>query len=293
MAIEKRDPHTGYTTTGHDWNGITELNRPVPRVIWFFLTATVIFSIGYWVLMPAWPLVSTYTKGLLGVDQREILSENLEAAAAARSVWTRQIEARDYAEIQQDASLMGTVRRTGRTLFEDNCAACHGMAAQGGPGYPRLTDAAWLWGGDPAAVAETLRVGINSAHDETRFAQMPAFGLDQTLDRAALREVVDYVLSLSAGAPADPGRSASIAAGAGVFADNCAACHGENAAGSTDLGAPDLTDDFWIYGGDRQSVYGTVYGGRQGQMPQWEGRLSALERKILTLYVLDLGASKR
>jgi len=290
MAIDERDPHTGYTTTGHEWNGITELNRPVPRVIWFFLAATVVFSVIYWILMPAWPLVDTYTKGILGADQRARLASNLEAAAMARSEWSRQIEALQFSEIQSDEGLMRSVRNTGKTLFEDNCGVCHGMKAEGGSGYPRLTDDAWLWGGDSDAVAETLRVGINSTHDETRFAQMQAFGRDGILDREAIGNVVDYVLSLSKPGTAGSNGADSVAAGAEVFAENCVACHGEDGSGNIELGAPDLTDDFWIYDGDRFSIYKTVYGGRQGHMPHWEGRLSALERKILTLYVLDLGA---
>lgn len=293
MAVAQRDPHTGYTTTGHEWNGITELNRPVPKVIWLFLAATIIFSVIYWVLMPAWPLVETYTKGVLGVDQRSSLAENLRIAAADRASWTQQIETRNFAEIQADDSLMQIVRNTGRPLFEDNCATCHGMKGQGGHGFPRLTDDAWLWGADPATVAETIRVGINSTHNETRVSQMQAFGRDGILDRAAILDVVTYVRSLAGAEPTGDERSDSIAAAAEVFAANCAACHGESGTGNTELGAPDLTDEFWIYGGDRQSVYTTVYRGRQGHMPHWEGRLSALERKLLTLFVLDLGATKQ
>lgn len=290
MALEARDPHTGYTTTGHEWNGITELNRPVPKVVWLFLAATVVFSVIYWVLMPAWPLVGTYTKGILGVDQRSSLAEDLRAAAARRAAWTRQIEERDFAEIQADDSLMRIIRETGRPLFEDNCAVCHGMRGTGGHGFPRLTDEAWLWGGVPATVAEIVRVGINSTHNETRVSQMQAFGRDGILERQAILDVVSYVRSLSG---AEPKGSDSVAAGAAVFAANCAACHGEGGKGNIELGSPDLTDGFWIYGGDPESVYTTVHWGRQGHMPHWEGRLSALERKVLTLFVLDLGAAAR
>jgi len=286
MAVEERDPHTGYTTIGHEWGGITELNRPVPRVVWLFLTAAFLFSVVYWVLMPAWPLVETYTKGVLGVTQRGRLAQDLKEAALERAAWTDRIAASGFAEIQADAALMKIVREAGRPLFEDNCAVCHGMKGEGGVGFPRLTDGAWLWGGDPEAVAETVRVGINAAHDETRVSQMQAFGRDEILDRQAILDVVAHVRSLS-------GAEAGSEAGAEAFAANCAACHGEDGAGNPDLGAPDLTDDFWIYGGDRQSLYMTVYGGRQGQMPHWEGRLSALERKMLTLFVIDLGAAAR
>lgn len=291
MSVEERDPHTGYLTTGHEWSGITELNRPVPRPVWLFLTAAFLFSVGYWILMPAWPLVDTYTKGLLGVDQRADVSAALDRAAAARSVWTERIQTLDFDRIAADDDLMRRVRLSGPALFEDNCAACHGVRGEGGPGYPSLTDRAWLWGDAPEAIAETLRVGINSSHEESRVAQMLGFGKDQILDRAEVLDVVAYVRSLS-GASERPVAGETLRRGATLFEENCEACHGPDAAGNHEVGAPDLTDAFWIYGGDRQSVYASVYGGREGQMPSWEGRLSDLQRKVLTLYILDMGEAK-
>lgn len=286
MRVDERDPHTGHATTGHEWNGIKELNTAVPKPVWYFLTATVIFSIVYWVLMPAWPLGTTYTKGLLGTDTRRNLTTELREAALQRAAWTERIENESFSVIQSDAELMAYVRNSGRTLFGDNCAVCHGTSATGGPGYPPLVDGAWLWGGSPEAVLETIRVGINSEHPETRFSQMLAFGRDGMLDRKSVLDVVGYVRSLSQ--PSD-GESAQNEAGKELFAVNCSSCHGEDAKGNTDMGAPDLTDDAWIYGGDEESVYRSVHNGRQGQMPAWEGRLSLAEMKILTLYVLDLG----
>jgi cytochrome c oxidase cbb3-type subunit 3 len=199
----------------------------------------------------------------------------------------------DLEDVQADASLMRVVRETGPALFEDNCSACHGIDAQGGNGYPSLTDAAWLWGGDPETVAKTIRVGINAAHDETRVSQMPAFGRDQMLDRAAVLNVVAFVQSLSDQTIAAGQQADAVAAGRQVFAENCAACHGEEGKGSIELGAPDLTDGSWIYGSDRQSVYASVFGGRQGHMPQWNDRLTPLDLKILALYVLDLSSAQK
>jgi cytochrome c oxidase cbb3-type subunit 3 len=287
MAVEERDPHTGYMTTGHEWNGIKELNTPVPRVVYFFLAVTAAFSVVYWLLMPAWPLGVTYTKGLLGYDQRQSVALSLEEAAAERAAWMQRIESADFAEIQADPELMGIVRHTGRTLFGDNCAVCHGTRATGGPGFPDLTSGSWLWGGDPQTIAETVRVGINATHPDTRVGQMLAFGKDQILPRRDVEDVVTYVQSLS-----EPSLAAAperVAAGKEVFLANCATCHGDDGRGKTDTGAPDLTDAFWIYGGDRQSIFTTVHGGRQGHMPSWEGRLRPVDRKILALYVLDLG----
>jgi cytochrome c oxidase cbb3-type subunit III len=287
MSVEERDPKTGYLTTGHEWNGIKELNTPVPRAVYFFLIATALFSIGYWILMPAWPIGSTYTKGLLGRDQRTTVTKSLKQAALDRSVWTAEIEAKSYSEIQGDPRLMEVVRETGRTLFGDNCAACHGRNATGSKGFPNLTAQSWLWGGAPETIAETIRVGINSAHPESRTSQMLAFGRDGVLPRDDIENVVAYVRSLSNPAgidvPAD-----QVAAGRAVFAANCVACHGEAGQGNTELGAPNLTDQVWIYGGDRQSIYTTVWGGRQGHMPTWEARLPGLDRKILALFLVDL-----
>lgn len=285
MSVGERDPYTGHMTTGHEWNGIKELNAPVPKAVLFFLAVTFIFSLGYWVLMPAWPTGIAYTKGLLGIDQRTTVAESVAAAAQGRAVWAQKVVDGDYAAVQADAALMRTVRLTGRTLFGDNCAVCHGPQGQGGKGYPAIAKASWLWGGEPETVAETIRVGINSTHPDTRVSQMMAFGRDKILERPDLLKVAAYVHSLShkSDAPA-----ATLQDGKAVFDANCVACHGEDAKGKRDVGAPDLTDTFWIYGSDLQGIYETIYGGRQGQMPGWEGRLSPLERKILTLYLFDL-----
>ena len=187
-------------TTGHEWNGIKELNTPVPRPVYFFLIVTALFAVVYWVLMPAWPLGVTYTKGLLGIDQRNIVTESVKQAALERGVWTKRIEAESFKEIQADPRLMDMVRQTGRTLFGDNCAACHGRNAQGGHGFPNLTTASWLWGGDPESIAETIRVGINSAHPQTRTSQMMAFGRDQMLKK----DEVDNVVAMCAASPIPP-----------------------------------------------------------------------------------------
>jgi cytochrome c oxidase cbb3-type subunit 3 len=247
-----------------------------------------LFSVVYWVLYPAWPLGVTFTKGLLGIDQRTTVNENLAQAALERSGWSKRIEAENFKQIQADPRLMEIVRQTGRTLFGDNCAPCHGSNAQGGKGFPNLTTASWLWGGDPEAIAETIRVGINSAHAQSRSSQMMAFGRDQLLKKGELDDVVAYVRSLSDPAVAKDVPAATIEAGKAVFAANCVTCHGDNAKGNAELGAPDLTDKSWIYGGDAESVYDTVWGGRQGHMPSWDGRLSPLDRKILALYLFDL-----
>ena len=228
--------------------------------------------------------MSSYTKGVLGIDQQEEVEQDILRAGLARSDWLSAIDEMPIEEIRADPELMSRIASTAPALFGDNCAACHGAAAAGGPGFPSLVDEAWLWGGDAEAVMETLRVGINAQHPDTRWAQMLAFGRDGILSRGEIRSVAGYVQSLS-GAEVAP---EVLETGTTVFADNCASCHGADGRGNTDLGAPNLTDDFWIYGGDAASIYRTIWDGRQGVMPSWEERLSHADRKMLTVYLQEL-----
>ena len=289
MAIEEIDPVSGHVTTGHEWNGIKELDTPVPRGVLIFLIVTHLFAVIWWFVMPTWPLGTTYTKGLLGTDQRKIVEEKLVQAEAARAPWVNAIEKSSFDEILANPQLMQVVMKTGHQLFGDNCAACHGRDGRGGDNYPDLTDHDWIWGGGPERIAETLRVGVNSPHAESRAAQMPSFGRDKMLDQTQVGNVATYVYSLSNPLASTPQTIARIEAGRQVFLTNCAACHGEDAKGNQDLGAPNLSDRFWIYGGDFEKIITTIHGGRQGHMPTWDERLSPAEIKILALYVYSLG----
>ncbi|MGN6548980.1 MAG: cytochrome-c oxidase, cbb3-type subunit III [Pararhizobium sp.] len=290
MTSGERDPVSGHETTGHEWNGIKELDTPVPRGVLIFLIVTHVFAVLWWVLMPAWPLGWTYTKGLLGTDQYKAVEAQLTKAAAEKSVWEKKIDTLSFEAIQADEPLMAVVTQTGHELFGDNCAACHGADAKGGRNFPNLTDDDWLWGdGTPQAIAQTISVGINSPHDESRISQMPAFGRDQMLQAQQVVAVANYVYSLSHPEWSTAANIQRIEAGREVFLTNCAACHGDDAKGSREVGAPNLTDRFWIYGGDLQTIITTVHGGRQGHMPTWDERLTPAEIKILALYVHSLG----
>src|SRR5262249_44277975 len=174
------------------------------------------------------------------------------------------------------------------TLFVDNCAACHGVNGTGGPGFPNLTAKAWLWGGDPETIAQTISVGINSTDADTRVSQMLAFGRDGTLNPQQVADVVAYVRSLSGTADAATASPERIAAGKEVFQANCVPCHGEDAKGVRDQGAPNLTDATWINGGTAADIYSSVYSGRQGHMPHWRNRMTAAQIKLLALYVDQL-----
>jgi cytochrome c oxidase cbb3-type subunit III len=292
MEVSERDPVTGRETTGHEWNGIKELDTPVPRGVLMFLIVTHLWALVWWFLVPAWPLGTSYTRGLLGDDQKRTVEARVVEAQAARSDWVKRIETEDYDKILADEALMQKVRSSGRQLFGDNCAACHGREGQGRANYPNLTDDDWLWGGSPQLIEQTMRVGVNSPHPESRIGQMPAFGRDEVLDRNQVQNVAAYVYSLSHPEFSTPQNIDRIEAGRKVFATTCVACHGEDARGNRDVGAPNLTDDRWIYGGDLDIIITTVHGGREGHMPTWDERLSNAEIRTLALFVHDLGTHR-
>ena len=285
MALKERDEFSGQLTTGHEWNGIKELNTPVPKLLWAFLITMALFGLVWTVLMPSWPGINGYFRGLLGADQHQAVQQTLAEAEAERAVWADRLATEDFATLEADEAIMNVVRSAGPALFVDNCAACHGPAARGNVGYPNIAEAPMMWGSDPDTVAETIRVGINANHPETRFAQMLAFGKDQMLAGEEISQLADYVVSISAG-PALP-EDQRVAAN-DLFLNNCAGCHGEDAKGMVESGAPNLTDAFWTYAGDRSTIRQSIYNGRQGTMPAWEGRLSIAQIRMLTLYVLDL-----
>ena len=290
MSKVEVDPVTGEETTGHEWNGIKELDTPVPRGILWFIFVTHLFAVIWWVLMPAFPLGWSYTRGILGINQRDTVEQAIIAGQAAREPWTSQIAALSYDEIQADETLMTHIALSGRQLFGDNCAACHGLDGTGRSNYPDLSDGDWLWGdGSPETIAETLRVGINARHEETRMSMMPAFGRDAMLGRAEVRQVAQYVYSLSHPETSTAENVDTIAAGQQLFIDNCSGCHGESGLGSSDIGAPNLTDAAWIYGGTLEDIIESVHGGRTGHMPTWDERLTATQVKTLALYVYALG----
>lgn len=283
-----RDPYTGSETTGHEWNGIKELQTPIPRIVWFFLILSTLTAILLWILYPTWPYGKDYTRGVLGVDQRNEIQETLSKATDARLAQDQRILSTSFENALNDPKTLSLVQQHGGRLFEDNCAACHGSDAGGGNGYPSLTDDAWLWGGEPEVIMETLRVGINSVSEEARYSEMMGFGKNEILDQAQILAVIGYIQSLSHSDKKETVFDDSLEEGRAIFEEQCSSCHGDDGYGSTDIGAPNLTDDFWIYGGDTKAMYDTIYSGRQGVMPHWSERLSEADRKTLTLYILDL-----
>ena len=287
MEPSNYDPFTGENTTGHEWNGITELNTPVPKIVWFFLLLSTAVAILLWVLLPTWPYGPDYTRGVLKADQHEDVQGRLAQAAALRAGWEGEFAAASFDDIRSDAGRMSFVRAHGARLYSDNCAVCHGVSGEGGEGYPSLVDADWIWGRSPDSIMTTIAHGINAGSDaDSRISQMLAFGRQDLVTREERNAVAAYVVTLS-------GREVradaeTLSAGGELYALQCATCHGDEGLGNTDLGAPNLTDDYWLYGGSLGTIIATIEDGRQGVMPAWSERLSYADRKVLTAFVLDL-----
>ncbi|NQW12420.1 MAG: cytochrome-c oxidase, cbb3-type subunit III [Alphaproteobacteria bacterium] len=285
----EKDPFSGIETTGHEWDGIKELNNPLPRWWLWILYACVVWAVGYWIAMPAWPLISSYTKGVLGHSQRVIIAESIEQAKQAQAQWLTRIEAASVADIRADPELLDFALAGGRSAFAVNCSQCHGRGAAGFKGYPNLNDDAWLWGGTVEQIYFTIKHGIRTQDDpDARWSQMPAFGKDGLLEREQIGAVVEYTLAIS-GQEHDADRAAQ---GQAVFVEQCAACHLESGTGNIELGAPNLTDAIWLYGGDRQALTDAVVNARFGVMPAWGLKLDDATVKQLAVYVHALGGGQ-
>ena len=287
MSDKEIDDVSGMETTGHNWDGIQELNSPLPRWwVWTFY-ACIIWAIGYWIAMPAWPLLTDYTRGVLGHSQRAKLSEQIAAVKAGQASLASRTAEASLAEIRSNPELLEFALAGGRSAFAVNCSQCHGSGASGASGYPNLNDDDWLWGGSLEQIQTTIQYGIRADHDETRASEMPAFGRDGTLDPKQVDAVADYVIALSQ----DPGLADSLP-GKALFIENCAACHGEKGQGNTELGAPKLNDAIWLHAGGKATVVDIVTNSRAGMMPAWVNRLDPVTIKHLTVYVHSLGGGK-
>ncbi|WP_439476807.1 cytochrome-c oxidase, cbb3-type subunit III [Brevundimonas sp.] len=281
MSEPERDDHSGVETTGHEWDGIRELDNPLPRWwLWVFY-GSIVVAVVFWVLMPAWPGLKGYTPGVLHQSDRADVAQQLQALQVQRGRGETMLATASLQQIEADPDLQAHALSVGQSVFGDNCATCHGAGGGGARGYPNLRDDVWLWGGSLEEIEHTLRVGVRSAHPETRTSQMPAFGRDGMLNAAQVSDLTDYVMRLS-GRPAD---AAAVGRAQQLYADNCAACHTPTGVGDRLLGAPDLTDREWLYGSDRESIRGQIHNGRNGVMPTWEGRFSPGVIKALAVYV--------
>lgn len=284
------DAHTGMSTTGHDWDGIRELNTPLPRWWLGIFYATIVWAFGYWIVYPAWPLITGSTRGLLGYASRIDIERDLALLQQQRSAQSSGLAEASLEQIKADPSLFRIATAQGKAAFGDNCAACHGLGGAGAKGYPNLNDDDWLWGGSLAAIQTTLQHGIRFSGDsDTRISQMPAFGRDKVLNPEQIRAVASHVRAI-AGLPTEP--KANVAEGQKLFGEYCAACHGPAGKGNQELGAPNLADSISLYGMDLALLTETIANSRNGVMPAWSSRLDPTTIKALTIYVHSLGGGQ-
>lgn len=288
---KEKDAVSGVETTGHEWDGLKELNNPTPRWwLWVFLV-TIVWAVWYWVVYPAWPTISGHTAGTRAWTEYKQLKQSQSEIVDRRAKYLSRFKAMTLQQINSDPELYEFALAGGAAVFKENCAACHGTGAQGrAKGYPNLNDDDWLWGGALDDIYKTIRVGVNSGHTEQRGTQMPAFGRDGLLTAAQLSDVVEYVQNLHKGEQAEvtPG----FERGKAIFATNCSSCHGKSGEGSQSFGAPRLNDEIWLWGGDRASILNTVTNAHTGVMPTWEHRLDEDTIKELAIYVHALGGGK-
>ncbi len=287
MSEKHIDETSGVETTGHVWDGIRELNNPLPRWwVWLFYI-TIVWALAYTIAYPAWPLISSATGGVLGYSSRGELSQELEAVEASRADMVAAIADRSIEDVLGDEELRRFAAAAGEAAFKVNCIQCHGSGAQGSEGYPNLNDDDWLWGGDIEAIRHTIAHGVRfDGDDETRFNEMPAYG--EIFSTEEIREVSAYVYSLT-GEPSDP---AEAEAGATIFADNCAACHGDGGEGIPELGGPNLADAIWFYGSSEDAIAAQIRAPKHGVMPGWQTRLGDVKVKQLAVYVHSLGGGE-
>lgn len=287
MSDKQIDEVSGIETTGHEWDGIRELNNPLPRWwVWTFY-ATIVWSIAYCIAYPAWPLISSATTGVLGYSSRAEVEAEIASATEAQSGFVSKIAEMDVASILADDGLRQFATSAGAAAFKVNCIQCHGSGAQGSAGYPNLNDDDWLWGGTPEAIYETIAHGVRfDGDDDTRVSDMPAFG--DILEDEEIRQVAAYVVSLT-GEASD---ASLIEPGKVVYADNCAACHGEDAKGLYEFGAPNLADAIWFYGETESEIATQIRVPKHGAMPAWRARLGDVTVKQLTVFVHSLGGGE-
>ena len=283
------DQISGVETTGHEWDGIKELNNPLPRWWLWILIITIVWSIGYWFVYPTWPKFFGEherggTTGSVGWTQYKQLKEQQSEIMARKAGYLARFNKSSYEEIMQSPELYAFAMAGGKAAFGDNCATCHGTGGAGGKGYPNLNDDDWIWGGSLQEIEYTLNYGIRSAHDDTRFSEMPSF--KDSLEKKDKAQIASYIVGLSQGKKDDN------STGQSLYAENCAACHGLDAKGIREMGAPNLSDQLWLYAGTKGDIISQMNKPKHGVMPYWKGRLPYETIRQLTIYVHELGGGE-
>lgn len=289
MAKNEIDDVTGVETTGHEWDGIKELNNPLPRWwLWTFY-ATIVFSIGYVLYYPAIPLLQGSTMGISGETNRSLLQEELTRVEASKADLVSRIDSTGLEDIRSNEELFRFAVAGGSSLYKVNCSQCHGSGAQGAPGYPNLNDDDWLWGGDLENLYLTIKHGVrNTDDDDARQSEMPAFG-DDVLEPTQIADVTQYVLQLSS----QEHDATAAKSGAAIYAEHCAVCHGDDGKGGREFGAPNLADALSLYGNTASLIAAQIAKPKHGVMPAWGLKLTEAEVKQLTVYVHSLGGGEQ
>jgi cytochrome c oxidase cbb3-type subunit III len=288
----ERDDVTGTDTTGHEWDGIKELDTPLPRWWLYVFYASIVVAVIYWILMPAWPMLNGYTRGLLNWSDRRNVAAEVEMLEASRAPMFERLAHASTADLAADPDLQEFARAAGESVFGDNCQTCHGAGGAGAPGYPVLADDVWIWGGSMAEIEHTLRVGVRSDHPQARTSMMPAFGRDQLLTPEQIGDVTEHVILLSSARDRLDPNPAAARRGAEIYQSQCAVCHGQGGGGDRNIGAPSLADDLWLYGGSREEIRRQIELGRGGVMPSWERRFDAGTLRALAYYVHQMGGGE-
>lgn len=276
--------------TGHEWDGIRELTNNPPRWWMTGLFLSIGFIISYFILYPAIPLVSDYTRGLLGWTQVKELREGQADIQSVRAPFEKKISQMEAGEILGDSEMKRYAETSAKVLFGDNCAACHGAGGQGNPGFPTLADDDWLYGGTIDAIIETITDG----HE----GNMPAFA--ETLSQKEIDDVLQYVFGLSQGLVYEPGRAVFLGQTEGEA--GCADCHGEDARGMHDFGSANLADAIARFSISKEGLKETILHGvnqeddpltRNAVMPAFGGKLTRDEIKKLAVKVWSFGGGQK
>jgi cytochrome c oxidase cbb3-type subunit III len=284
--IEK-DALSGRETTGHEWDGLKELNNPLPKWWVYVLFATIAWAIVWFLLFPI-PVITGNTAGLLHYAARADVAAAVKALADKRAVYMDKIAATPIADVKKDPQLLAMATTAGRITFANNCAPCHGAGGEGRVGYPNLADDVWIWGGKLGDIETTITHGVRSGDPDARTSAMPRFGADGLLKPEQIQQVADYVMTLYG--HGETGKD--VAAGNALFAKNCVACHGENGEGNRDAGGPPLKSQVHLYGDTRAVVVSQITNPRQGVMPNWSPRLDKATIRSVAIYVHDLGGGE-
>jgi cytochrome c oxidase cbb3-type subunit 3 len=281
------DKISGVETTGHEWDGLQELNNPAPR--WWLIVFIVccVWAFGYWIVYPAWPTFKDHTKGAFGWTEYKKLEKDQVAINSRKRRFLDQIEKMTVEQIRNTPEIFEFSVAAGEALFKDNCATCHQVGGAGAKGYPNLNDDEWIWGGTLAEIKQTITHGIRSKDEVAHNSAMPSFGKDGILTKEDISKVANYVMSMQG---KNSNKDAEyLKSGSEIFANNCASCHGDKGLGNKDFGAPNLANAISLKAATQEEVFSQIWNAKMGMMPNWSERLTEEQIKLLTIYVHSLG----